>query len=60
MSAPYYTHGSLRLAHNGWISVGLLTAAAALSQPQQGYGAPHFLYNAHSNVIINFQRQLVW
>jgi len=27
---------------HGWISVGLLTAAAALPQPQQGYRASHF------------------
>jgi len=35
-----------QLITHGWISVGLLTAAAALSQPQKGYGASHFLYNA--------------
>ena len=41
-----------------WISVGLLTAATALPQPQKGYGASHFLYNVHF-IIINFQRQVV-
>jgi len=47
-----------QLITHGWISVGLSTAATALPQPQKGYGASHFLYNAHF-IVINFQRQLV-
>jgi len=43
-----------QLITHGWIIVGHLTAAVALPQPQMGYEASHFLYNAHF-IVTNFK-----
>jgi len=42
-----------QLITHEWIIIGLLTAAAALPQPQKGYRASHFLCNANF-IVTNF------